>query len=191
MPVYSFPYRQRAFFACFPAPCGFCFYRFLTHPVGFVCSYPLAGVVFLVFPRPYPIGFSLFSPPPLTPLRPVFAVSRSFLSLASLVSVRLRSFVARRWAVRCRVPPVPVSSPVSIFDVCGGETVSVSWSGDYPVAWCCGDGGVVLSFRLAARFLSVRGAGSFSWFFHMELLGGLFEEEWVVCLRRDERRRTK
>ena len=52
-------------------------------------------------------------------------------------------------------------------------------------------GGVVLSFRLAVRFLSVRGAGSFSWFFHMELLGGLFEEEWVVCLRRDERRRTK
>ena len=45
----------------------------------------------------------------------------------------------------------------------------------------------VLPFRLTARFLSVRGAGRFGWFFHMELSGGLFEEEWVACLRRDER----
>ena len=29
-------------------------------------------------------------------------------------------------------------------------------------------------FRLAARFSAVCGAGRFGWFFHMELLGGLF-----------------
>lgn len=144
-------------------PAGSVFIVFLTHPVWFARSSPLAGAVFLVFPCPYPIGFSLFS-------LPSNAASSCFCGFL-FVSLPV---VACRWAVRCRVPPVPVSSPVSIFDVCGGETVSVSWSGDYPVAWCCGDGGVVLSFRLAARFLSVRGAGSFSWFFHMELLGGLF-----------------
>lgn len=41
MPVYSFPYRQRAFFACFPAPCWFLFLSF---------SYSSRGVRTLFLP---------------------------------------------------------------------------------------------------------------------------------------------
>lgn len=63
--------------------------------------------------------------------------------------------------------------------------------GAHSVAWRCVGWRGVLPFRLAGRSLSVRGEGRFGWFFHMELSGGLFKEEWVVCLRRDERRRTK
>ena len=58
----------------------------------------------------------------------------------------------------------------------GGCACSVVW-GFVPwrgVAWV---GGASCRFCLASRSLSVRGEGRFGWFFHMELSGGLFEEE--------------
>ena len=154
MPVYSFPYRPRAFFACFPAPCGFHYYRFLTHPVGFACSSPLAGSVFIVFPCPSPIVFPPFFIPSGVAL--FCFCGFPFVSLP---------VVACRGAVRYCFPPVPVSSPVSVFGLWGGEAVFVPWRWLAPwrgVAWV---GGVVFSFRLAARFLRCVGRGVLVGFF--------------------------
>lgn len=49
----------------------------------------------------------------------------------------------------------------------------------------------VLSFRLAARFPVGAWGGAFWLVFSYGIIGGLFEEELMACLRRDERRRTE
>ena len=160
-------------------PAGSVFIVFLTHLVGFACSYPLVGAVFLVFPCPSLIVFSPFS------LSSGAALPR--LPRFPFVSLPV---VACRVAVRYRFSPVPVLSPVSSCVPWCGETVLVSWCG-------CSFRGVallgwrgVLPFRLASRSLSVRWAGRFGWFFHMELLGGLFvrsdaEAKRFICGGKD------
>lgn len=162
----------RAFFARFPAPCGFHFYRSRRVSCGVRALFFSCGCRFHPFSRvrvlTYSVRFSsLFSP--LVPFAPVFDVSRSFPSLISFVFVR-PSLAVGLCVIAHR--PVPVLSPVSLFR-CGwaGRRRSFRVVGACPVAWRCWSGGVVLPFRLAVRFLtpSSWGRGVLGWFFRMEL----------------------
>ena len=160
----------RAFFACFPAPCGFLFYRswvdslwcsrallLLRVPFSsvFPCSYHHSLRSFLVVVLPVGAGVPCFRCFPFVPF-PV---------------------VACRWAMRCRFSPVSVSFFVSS----GGEKMLVSVM-RVAVAWRCRDGGVVLPFCLAARFLPCRGSGAFLSGFPYGIIGG----GRAVRLRRNE-----
>ena len=163
----------RAFFARFPAPCGFLFYRSRAgFAAVFACSSSLAGAV-LSFSRVHVLTLSvrfssLFSP--LVSFALVFDVSRSCPSLLSL-AVGL-CVIAHRL--------VPVSSPVSLFRCgrAGRRRLSRGLVG-YPVAWRC-----VRPFCLAARFLPCRGNGAFWLVFPYGIIGGRLG--WAVRLRRDE-----
>lgn len=98
------------------------------------------------------------------PLSPVFAVSRSFPSLSwravGLCVVAFRLFPSR--SSRLDIQAGGRGGDVC-FVVCGLSrgVVLRGWRG-------------VLLFPLGGSFPTVREAGRFGWFFHMELLGGLF-----------------
>ena len=128
--------------------------------MGFARSSPLAGAVFLVFPCPSLIVFSLFS----LPSGAAFPRFLCFPFVPLIHSVRLRSFVACRGAVRYCFPSVPVSSPVSVFDAWGWEAVSAPW------CWCSFRG---VALRVLAWCPVVPLGGSFP----VGTLGGAF---WLV-----------
>lgn len=67
-----------------------------------------SGAVFIVFPCPFLIAFSPFS-------LPFDAAFPRFICFPFVSRIA----VACRGAMRCRFPPVPVSSPVSVFDAVG------------------------------------------------------------------------
>ena len=121
--------------------------------MGFARSSSLAGVVFLVFPCPYPIVFSSFS---LT----VYAALSRFIGFP-FVSLPV---AACRRAVRYRSSPVPVSSSVSVFVLLGGEVLPVPW------CWCLFRG-------VALRGLAGRPAVSLDGSFFCGAWGGAF---WLV-----------
>lgn len=114
----------------------------------------LSDAVFIVFPCPSLIVFSSFSIP-LGAAFPRF-ICFPFVS---------RIAVACRGAMRCRFPPVPVSSPVSLFRAVGRGGVAcyvgwgiAPWRGVARMVGCP----VV---PLGGSFSTVRGAGRFGWFF--------------------------
>lgn len=143
MLVYSFPYRRRAFFACFPAPCGFCFYRFSHSSCAVRVLLSSCGCRFPRFPVPVSYRFLAVS-------HPGGRRFPSFLHFPVRFPHSLRSYpfvFARSWRAvwLCVIAyrPVPVSSSVSIFDAWGGEAMFVPW------CWC--------SFRgVALRVLAGR-----------------------------------
>lgn len=146
MPACSSIYRLRAFFACFPAPCGFLFLSF---------SYSFRGVRTLF----------LSSGSPLMPFLSFSRVrslllSRRFLSLwtlLSLVSSVSRSFPALpllavvRCGVAFRLFPSRLPSRYSV--PWGGAVLPVPWAGGLPRGVELRGWRGVLSFRWAARFL--------------------------------------
>lgn len=150
MPACSSIYRLRAFFACFPAPCGFLFLSFSYSFRGGSHALPLfrfpSGAVFIVFPCPFLIAFSPFS-------LPFDAAFPRFICFPFVSRIA----VACRGAMRCRFPPVPVSSPVSVFDAVGrgGDTCSVVW-GIAPWRGVAGMAGCLAAFCLTARFYGMR-----------------------------------
>ena len=117
-----------------------------------------SGVVFLVFPCQSPIVFLPFS----IPLDAAFTRFHGF----PFVS---RPVVACRGAVRYRFPPVPVSSPVSVFELSGGAVLPVPWYWGLSRGMALRGWWDVLSFRWAARFLRCAGLGVLVGFFMWEL----------------------
>lgn len=151
-----FPCSLRVSFLSFSAgsPCGSCALPLLRF---------LFGAVFIVFPCPFFIAFSPFSLP-LDAAFPRF-ICFPFVSLP---------IVACPWAGRYRFPPVPVSSPVSVFELSGGAVLSIPWAGGLPRGVELRGWRGVLSFRWAARFLRCAGRGVLGGFFMWKLSEGLF-----------------
>ena len=137
-----------------------------------------SDAVFIVFPCPSLIVFSPFSLPSGA------ALSRSLGS--PFVSLPV---VACRGAVRYRFPPVPVSSPVSLFRAVGrgGGACSVGW-GIAPWRGVAGMAGCPV-VPLGGSFSTVRGTGRFGWFFHVEIIGRVGRESGEAYLRRMVRER--
>lgn len=131
----------------------------------------LSDAVFIVFPCPSLIVFSSFSIP-LGAACPRFH-GFPFVSL---------TVVACRGAVRYCSPPVPVSSPVSVFDAVGrgGVACSVGW-GIVPWRGVEGMAGCLAAFCLAARFLRCAGRGVLVGFFHVEIIGRVVRGARRIC----------
>ena len=129
-----------------------------------------SGAVFIVFPCPFLIAFSPFSLPLGT------ALSR-FICFP-FVSLHV---VACRWAVCYRFPLIPVSSPVSLFRAVGrgGGACSVVW-GIVPWRGVAGMAGCPV-VPLGGSFPTVRGAGRFGWFFHVEIIGRVVRGARRIC----------
>ena len=110
------------------------------------------------------------------PLRPVFAVSRSFPSLSwravGLCVIAFRLFPSR---LACRMAG----------RLCFSRGVGLSRG-----VVLCGLAGR-LAVSLLVSFPVVAWGGAFWLVFSYGIIGGLFDEEWVARLRRDERRRTE
>lgn len=118
------------------------------------------------------------------PLRPVFAVSRSFPSLSwravGLFVIVFRLFPSRlpsRYS-GCVAGRLCLSRGVGLFR----GVVLRGWRGSFAISLVVPLGG---SFPVGAR------GGAFWLVFSYGIIGGLFDEEWAARLRRDERRRTK
>lgn len=109
-------------------------------------------------------------------------VSDCFLAVSAPLGCRFplfprfpRSFPSLSWRAvwLCVIAFRPFSSRLpSRYSGRGAWRRLFRWADVCPVAWCCVGWLGVLSFRLAARFSAVRGAGRFSWFFHVEIIGG-------------------
>lgn len=136
-----------------------------------VRSYPLADAVSVVFPCPFhivfpsfpiPVGAALPRPSRFPPCRGVpWGCALSLFACSRLVS---------RFGIRC-----------------GGRggCVRLGVAGAFPwggVAWVGGCS--IVSF--GGSFYTVREAGRFGWFFHVEIIGGLFVGGGKACLCRDE-----
>lgn len=129
-----------------------------------------SGAVFIVFPCPFLIAFSPFS-------LPFDAAFPRFICFPFVSRIA----VACRGAMRCRFPPVPVSSPVSVFDAVGrgGDACSVVW-GIAPWYGVAGMAGCPV-VPLGGSFSTVRGTGRFGWFFHVEIIGRVVRWASRIC----------
>lgn len=144
-------------------PAGSCFYRFRLDPHAFPPLWFLFDAVFIVFPCPSLIVFSSFSIP--------FGAALSRFLGFPFVSLTV---VACRGAVRYCFPPVPVSSPVSVFELSGGAVLPVPWAGGLFRGVALRGWRGVLPLFVWRLVSTVCGAGRFGWFFHVEIIGGLF-----------------
>ena len=135
MPACSFIYRLRAFFACFPAPCGFRFYRSRRVPRVVRAFFLSSGsylVPFLSFSRVRSLLLSRRFLSLWTPLSPFHLFPVRFphcrrLPWCDAVSLSACSRLVSRLGIRC------------------GRAVRrylFRGLGDCPVAWSCGDGRV-------------------------------------------------
>lgn len=162
MPACSSIYRLRAFFACFPAPCGFLFLSFSYSFRGVRTLFLFSGsplMPFLSFSRVRSLLLSRRFRSHRVPLYPVPSVPRSFPSLLSLV--------VGRCVIAFRLFPSRLPSRYSV--PWGGEAVPVPWAGGLPRGVELRGWRGVLSFRWAARFLRYAGRGVLVGFFMWKL----------------------